>query len=277
MNPQATSGNYVGKTIRDLRLRQHLTGEQLARHIGISQSKISRIENGSVKLQPSEIENLLNILEAPLIIRQQFQAVINDQASKTRSQKFNPLETHRLAHERERATGSIKIVSITMLPVLLQTLSYRQAILSLRRLSEEERAERLTYTLKRQELLWNKSRQFHFIFVETALYSTPAGSVAQIAQLDRIRQFVDLPHVRIGVIPLQAGLPTIEFCPFCIYGEQLVVALDIEDEHVIYDAEDINNYLQVFASLERIAQYGHNAAELIDKAQEHFRVICSRV
>ncbi|MEK7152781.1 MAG: helix-turn-helix transcriptional regulator, partial [Patescibacteria group bacterium] len=68
----------IGETIRTLRRQRNLTGEELARKAGLSQSKISKIETGQYRnLQIKELEIVLNILDAPKTIRQQIQLAMD--------------------------------------------------------------------------------------------------------------------------------------------------------------------------------------------------------
>ncbi|MEU8772641.1 helix-turn-helix transcriptional regulator [Streptomyces sp. NPDC048606] len=59
------SAQELAATLRKLRKQAGLSGDRLAARCNMSQSKVSRIENGKVRPTLVDIERLLTALEAP--------------------------------------------------------------------------------------------------------------------------------------------------------------------------------------------------------------------
>lgn len=57
----------IGRQVRDLRKRQHLTGSELAAQTGLSVGMLSKIENGVISPSLATLQALANTLRVPLI------------------------------------------------------------------------------------------------------------------------------------------------------------------------------------------------------------------
>lgn len=57
----------IGRTVRDLRKRQSMTGAELAAQAGISVGMLSKIENGGISSSLQTIQALANALGVPLV------------------------------------------------------------------------------------------------------------------------------------------------------------------------------------------------------------------
>lgn len=53
-------------TLRDFRIREDLTQEELAEQIGVTQQSISRIENGRMRMSPEFAEKLKTKFQLPI-------------------------------------------------------------------------------------------------------------------------------------------------------------------------------------------------------------------
>src|ERR1700691_1655660 len=120
----------IGQLIRELRRQRNMTGGELAQRIGLSQSKISKIETGlDTNIPSSRIEKILNILEAPQTIRQQIQASLgNSDIVQVRRLRTRPVSAHERALEELRVVNLLRTFSFNLCPALLQTVEYREAL-----------------------------------------------------------------------------------------------------------------------------------------------------
>jgi transcriptional regulator with XRE-family HTH domain len=262
----------IGRTLRELRKSQGMTGTVLADKTGLSQSKISKIETGAnPHILLEDAEKILNILDTPETIRQQILRQIDD--GPNRNMKFRPLHiSHAFgrSYELERNASQVCVFTYNVLPALLQTLEYRKSLLENYNLIPEKIAEIMSTSLKRQELLWRKDCRFHFVLPEAALYTRLAGVSMQHIQLDRLCQFSGLANIKIGIIPLEAGLCPAENGNFAIYDSRALIMCVGTGEIESNDFKDLNQHQRIFAELAQIASYGDNALSLIRKASEHF-------
>lgn len=270
---KGTMSRVLGEMIRELRHQCKMTGIELARKTGLSQSKISKIETGKCQnLQFREISALLNILGASDTVRQQAQAIFERvKPSYIAGQKYEvPFYTGYF--ELEKQTKHLRIFMICGIPALLQTLEYRDRVLQeYGQFREGESREAIMReTLKRQDLLWDKRYTFHFILHQTALYSAPASQSIQLTQLDRLVRFVDMPNIKLGIIPFEAGLPVTENTTLALYDDVYVTKTVASRETSSKEPHDVALYTKVFVDLDRRALYYDEARALIHQAIEYF-------
>lgn len=263
----------AGNIIRQLRKEHGYTGEELARQTNLSQSKISKIETGQYPhLQLQDIEKILNTLHASSAIRQQITAGFEVQllgSYRLYRYKYNsPFDT---TLEDERKTSFLCSFVMSALPALLQTMEYRGALLKRYELHEEDYMLAMKVCLKRQDLLWDKDHRFHFIIHEAALYSVPANRKVQLAQLDRLERFIGVPHIKVGIVPLEAGLPPVENGNFVLYDQRQLTIMSATSEVRLTDASDIAVYKKIFTELDQKASYEESASHLVQKAVDFFR------
>lgn len=173
-------------------------------------------------------------------------------------------------YERERHTTILRVFCFSLPPALLQTMAYRRAVLKSSILSQEEFKHYMNETVKRQDLLWDSNRQFHFIFHGAALFTAPAGREAQIAQLDRIERFIGTPHIKLGILPLESGMLPLDHGPFVLYDSRLMVTILTNYETESEDPREIAEGIKLFGDLERLACYGSEARLLVRGAIERF-------
>lgn len=266
------SVHEIGVILKKLRKQNELTGEALGERVGISQSKLSKIETGFYpKLQAGEIEKILNILEAPQTIRQQVMHAIGENAYND-PVRFDIFPGGRCndMYQLEKQSSIINIFCIGLAPMLLQLPGYREACLAGCGLNAQQISEDLRLATKRQDLLWDRAHKFTFIMSQAALYTLIATRAVQVAQLDRLERMVRTSHVKIGIIPLEAGLVVTENGSFAVYDRKRAVQMVAYGEIEISDMPKIALLSEVFASLEKLACYDQRAIDLIRQAADYF-------
>jgi transcriptional regulator with XRE-family HTH domain len=260
----------IGETIRSLRRQHDMTGAELGKKVGLSQSKISKIETGTItNLKIAEIEKILNILEAPQDIRQR-SVVLLGRTDTSLTQQLNAKYYFEKPLKRELSTKLLRGFSFFAVPALLQTLEFRQALLKKIPIKDSDIRFAMRMIVQRQELLWDKKHHYHFILHETGLYSAFSTPSVQLAQLDRLLQMMGLSNIRFGILPLEAGCGPIETCPFVVYDESRLIKCQAGADILSNDTDEIDTYLKIFAALEKKADYGDNARALIRKAMDYF-------
>jgi transcriptional regulator with XRE-family HTH domain len=212
----------VGPDLAKLRKQRRLTGVALAKIVGISQSKISKIEVGTIIPSPEDVERLARALDASddqvtaLVerVEGQHQELVDVRFSGRRmisgQQELASLES------RARA---VRVFQPAVVPGLLQTTGYAQAILSDYagvfvevfggRDREDERPVRpaVTARVARQEVLGGVGRTFHLLMMETVFMNRVCSPAQMLAQLDHIRQVAaEYSAVTIGIVPTDTQL-----------------------------------------------------------------------
>jgi transcriptional regulator with XRE-family HTH domain len=259
------SNQQVGRTIQELRKRRGLTGEELGRKAGLSQSKISKIETGFYpRLQVEEVDKILNILDATDTIRQQ----IYQELELARPQDL----LHRPFHiscsigyyDLEEKSALMRVYTQHLVPVQLQTAEYRVGLLQHFGVPERDMPVFMKEANKRQDLLWNKQYSFHFLMHESLLYTPEPGQNGPgKQQMDRIERFIGIPNVKIGLIPLTAGMPLIEHGPFALWDDHTVNIASASGDILSHDKKMIELHMRAFAELDRLAVYGDEARQMI--------------
>jgi transcriptional regulator with XRE-family HTH domain len=259
-----------GQLIRGLRRQHHLTGEGLAKKAGLSQSKISKIETGAIAdIKRSDIDKILNILEAPQSIRQQIS--IADKSFKIRTYNLNYGDAYADNVRSTQRSAYIRTFMINMIPALLQTIEYRTSLLQYTGYDDFTLKRSMQAILKRQEMLWDKRKHFHFIIYEGALYTSPGTHRTQYIQLDKLERFVGGEgNIKLGIIPIEGGLTPIEHGTFIVYDDWRVVNVLAGREIEFESKDDVFVYLKLFNELDHLADYNDAARMLIRKASNYF-------
>lgn len=131
-------------------------------------------------------------------------------------------------------------------------------------------SEIMKETIQRQDLLWDQRHTFHFILQQTALYTKPANYAVQLAQLDRLERLTDVPNIKIGVVPLEAGLPVTENATFALYDNERLMKTVANGDIRSSDPQDIALHARIFADLDRRALYYDEAKKYIRQAISYF-------
>ncbi|GIF52671.1 helix-turn-helix protein [Asanoa ferruginea] len=206
----------VGSVLARMRRARNLTGGQLAKLVGMSQPKISRLENGVGHVDPDDVAAIARALGASG--DQIDHLVAQAELSHNRMTDWRPSSTS-LAH-RQRLVGAIEADAQTLrifqpvaIPGLLQTSEYARAILTpfqdLMPASATDSpatavAEAVSLRIKRQEQLVDPTRRFHFIMTESVLSNEICALEHMPAQIRRLVDVARQDNVTLGVIPARS-------------------------------------------------------------------------
>lgn len=256
----------VGDIIRQFRVRRNLTGETLGKLAGYSQSKISKIEHGYLPMQSNEIQKLINILNVPLKIQQH---IIDDllapqDASIATNFVFNLIGIDQVSRQAEHR--HIRCFGMSAIPLLLQTVPYRRAILEMTGVSSGDMASHITRTQERQDMLWDKDRKYEIIISEAALYGVFTTSLEHSAQLDRIERCLELSSPRVGILPMRVGTVSLLACNFVLFDDKILVRE--LGHHEVEDTgnERLRQFGYLFEEIRMRALYGQGARQLLRDA-----------
>lgn len=243
----------------------------MGRKAGLSQSKISKIETGCTRFNNKNIQNILDILGAPKTIRQQINLQIEQIADDPMSQRHYGFFMDLTTVQYERECSTLRSFAIQAIPLILQILEYRNAIIKrYGRRNEPEIDIDMRTTLQRQDLLWDKKRSFHIILHQAALYTHLAGKGVQIMQLDRLERLLGRENIKIGIIPTKAGLPVLDPTNFVLYDDRQLLTATGKGEVISLKPADILLHMTLFKELDQLALYGNEAKGLIREAIDYF-------
>jgi transcriptional regulator with XRE-family HTH domain len=236
----------LGKELRQIRDLAGLTGRELAKAMGISQSKVSRIEAGTTVPSLPEVRAWAEAVGAAGEVRELLLGLT--EAAHTDVRRWGAELQHRPhlqseIQELEWTSQETRVFQASVVPGLLQTAEYIRQVLTMFDVvpyTPAALAEALSARLDRQLLLYDETRTFRFLITEGALRWRPGPPALLAAQLDRISSLSTLHNVSIGVLPYstQAAVPYSH--SFIIYSP----ADGDDDDFVNLEMIHANTYLK---------------------------------
>jgi transcriptional regulator with XRE-family HTH domain len=262
----------LADVLRELRKQAGLSGDRLAARSGISQSKISKIENGRILPSVLDVERILNSLDVPETVRAEVSVL-----ARLANTEFQDLRSllRRGLHHRQRELAVIEAETVrfryflpTMITGLLQTADYLRAALAD---NPVDLSRTVMLKLDRQAVLYDRTKTFSFLLTEAAVRWQLCPPLAMAAQMDRLVSVSCLPNVHLSVIPLARHVPAGPLNTFTVYDERLATAEVLSGLIVMRDPRDVRYHLERFAFFESHTCFGAEVREILGRWAEEFR------
>ncbi|MCZ2527324.1 helix-turn-helix domain-containing protein [Streptomyces sp. HB2AG] len=266
------SSRELAAMLRNLRKQAGLSGDRLAARCNMSQSKVSRIENGKVRPSLVDIERILRALDAPPALMAEVSALARIVATEwqdARSMRRKGLDKKQLELAGlEASSTDFRFFLLSMLTALLSTPEYIRASLAH---IPGDHGKTVAKKLERQEVLYDRRKRFTFLITEQAARSPFVSADAMAVQLDRLASLARLPHVRLGILPMGTRLPGCPLNTFTVYDEVLATVETTTGVMVFRDPRDVRMYLDEFAGYEDRALFGEAAQDRLAEWAAAFR------
>jgi transcriptional regulator with XRE-family HTH domain len=251
----------LGSQLRRLREAAGITPEQAGYEIRASRSKISRLENGRVRLKSRDLTDLLALYGmADDGLRSKFLALARRSNTPDWWTTYSDIlpdwfETYL---GLEAAAATIRSFEVQFVHGLLQTEDYARAVTRLGRktVPAGEIERRVALRLKRQNLLSRANPPRIWSVMDEAVLRRPVGGPAVMrAQFQHLIEIAEFPHVTLQVIPFASGghvgesgsFTVLRFeerdLPDVVYIEQLTGAIYLDQR------SDVEHYLEVVDEL----------------------------
>ncbi|WP_062216562.1 helix-turn-helix transcriptional regulator [Streptomyces sp. NBRC 109706] len=201
----------LGQELRRLREDRGMTAEEVADRLLVSQSKISRLENGRRSISPRDVRDLCGVydVEDAKLVESLMQM-----AKESRQQgwwhafaELSPSYSVYIGLETD--ASSLRVYEPQVVPGLLQTAAYAAAVISgaLPEVGQEEVRSRVQVRMRRQERVWEDRAPLRLWAVvdESVLRRAIGGAATMADQLRRLEESSRLPHVTLQVMPFSAG------------------------------------------------------------------------
>ncbi|WP_405844616.1 helix-turn-helix domain-containing protein [Streptomyces sp. NBC_01518] len=266
----------LGIRLRELRLSAsdgRLTGTALARRLGWSNSKVSKLELGRQTATPEDLRAWAAACGQPALY-EELRARLAGFESHIRSWRRQLVGGHKPvqdAHNEAQAGSKVlRAWESSWVVGVLQTPDYARAVLT--RSAERHKSPldieaAVRARMKRQELLYSGGRKYHVILWEPVLRSLVCPPSVLVAQLDRLAGVIGMDTVELGIVPLTASLKSPPGLGFWIYDDRQVVTETWHAEMWLDDSDSIALYLRIWNSLRESAVYGSDAHNVINSAR----------
>jgi transcriptional regulator with XRE-family HTH domain len=262
-----------GDELRTLRKVRRIRGVDLSNQVGISQSKLSKIETGALIPSTDDLLHIFGVLtpSQPDVER------LTDWARALRTEYVSWRFGHRKGFaakqsevaELERQTRRIRVFQVSAVPGLLQIPEYARRVMSLANVTHQSDLEKAVgLRMQRQQILFEPGREFEFLITESAAISRFCEPNVVTRQIDRLRFLFDLPNVKIGFIPRRTSLPRVPQHSFVVFDSSAAVFETLTGEILTIDERDVEVYNTAFDEFASVAVFGSDADPLLDECKQ---------
>ncbi|MEU6366256.1 helix-turn-helix transcriptional regulator [Streptomyces sp. NPDC046931] len=199
----------LGQELRRLRELKGMTAEEVAERLLVSQSKISRLENGRRSISQRDVRDLCGVYE---VDDQRVVDSLMEMARDSRQQgwwhAFGDIP-YSVYIGLETDAESLRVYEPQVITGLLQTRSYAEALIqgALPETSAADIEKRVQVRMRRQERIAAELHPLRLWVVldEAALRRAVGNNHVMREQLEHLGEMSQLPHVTVQVLPFKAG------------------------------------------------------------------------
>ncbi|NYI07758.1 helix-turn-helix domain-containing protein [Allostreptomyces psammosilenae] len=251
----------LGSELRKLREARGMTSEEVASALLVSQSKISRLENGRRSISPRDVRDLCQVYgvnDAALV--EGLMSMARESRQRGWWHEFGDI-TYSVYIGLEADAAQIFNYESLIIPGLLQTQAYAEALEVAVQPEETGSERRVAVRMKRKDRLTGENPlRFWAVMDEAALRRMVGGPATMREQLTHLLEITELKHVTIQVLPFDKGAH-----PGMMGSFSLVEFPDSADSSVVY-VEGVTGdlYLEREADVRRYTvMYEHLRAEAL--------------
>ncbi|WBB58687.1 helix-turn-helix transcriptional regulator [Streptomyces sp. WMMC500] len=272
----------LGQELRRLREQKNMTAEQVADRLLVSQSKISRLENGRRSISQRDVRDLCGVYEV------EDERIVNSlmqMAKESRQQgwwnAFGDVP-YSVYIGLETAAASLRIYQSLVVPGLLQTRAYAEAVIagSSPEVTAADVEKRVNVRMRRQDRIKEAEQPLRLwaVFDEAALRRVVGNEHIMREQLDHLIEVSELPHVTVQVLPFETGAHP------GVTGQYAILEFPEEsDSSVIYlegvtsdlyleKSDDVHNYSMMYEHLRAQALNAEQTRKfIVDAAKKYAR------
>ncbi|MFC9931475.1 helix-turn-helix domain-containing protein [Streptomyces sp. NPDC127190] len=258
----------LGQELRRLRELKGMTAEEVAERLLVSQSKISRLENGRRSISQRDVRDLCGVYE---VEDQRIVDSLMEMARDSRQQgwwhTFGDIP-YSVYIGLETDAESLRVYEPQLVTGLLQTRAYAEALVqgALPETSTAEIEKRVSVRMRRQERITAEKNPLRLWVVldEAALRRVVGSRLVMREQLEHLIEMSQLPHVTVQVLPFDVGAHP------GLNGQYAILEFsDAADSSVVYlEGVTSDLYLEKAQDVQRYAvMYEHLRAQSLNVEQ----------
>ncbi|MEV6379792.1 helix-turn-helix transcriptional regulator [Streptomyces sp. NPDC051773] len=199
----------LGQELRRLRELKGMTAEEVAERLLVSQSKISRLENGRRSISQRDVRDLCGVYE---VEDQRVVDSLMQMAKDSRQQgwwhAFGDVP-YSVYIGLETDAESLRVYDPQVVPGLLQSRPYAEAIIrgALPETSTTEIDKRVEVRIRRQDRVTTETNPLRLwtVLDEAALRRVVGSRSVMREQLEHLIELSQVPHVTVQVLPFEVG------------------------------------------------------------------------
>ncbi|GAA2578883.1 helix-turn-helix transcriptional regulator [Winogradskya consettensis] len=210
MNPRRSPTirrRRLGAELRKYREAAGVTIDVVADRLGCSPSKVSRIETGHTSATPRDVKDMVDIYRVDGAVSDELVQIAREARQKGWWHPFSTVLTGAYVG-MEAAARSVRAYEQQVIPGLLQTDMYADALIRGARLSDTDQQieQRVRVRMARQALLIQDDPIDLWVVLDEAVVSRPVGGDDVMRdQLFRLAEMAALPNVTLQILPFAAG------------------------------------------------------------------------
>lgn len=270
----------LGQELRRLREQRGMTAEEVADRLLVSQSKISRLENGRRSISQRDVRDLCGVYE---VEDRRIVDSLMQMAKESRQQgwwhAFGDIP-YSVYIGLETDAASLRVYEPQVVPGLLQTRSYAEAVVAgaLPEATAADIDRRVQVRIRRQERIQEARHPLRLwaVLDESVLRRQVGGKPTMVEQLEHLNQMSQLPHITLQVMPFHMGAHP------GVNGQYAILEFpDASDSTVIYlegvtsdlyleKANDVQSYSVMYEHLRAQALNPDQTREFIENVAKEY-------
>ncbi|MGA5440640.1 helix-turn-helix domain-containing protein [Streptomyces griseoincarnatus] len=265
--------------LKKLREKSALTCAQVGQALDWSGSKVNRMETGSGRVQPSDVDALCRFYDTSDELREFLKSLARE--AKTRGwwqvHGAGVPEWFNIYIGLEQDASTLRQYQCEVLPGLMQTEAYARVLhMTGAHMSAEDIDRAVRVRLERQDMLTRpEAPDAWFVVNEGAVRNVIGDREVMRDQLEKVLEAADLPSVTLQVLPFDSGtypatgsftmlgFPAPED-PDLVYRDGITDAVYLEGEH------HVREYTRAFDGLRAAALSPQRSARLVQSVVKEY-------
>lgn len=250
-----------------------MSGNEAARRVGLSQSKVSRAETGRFAPKPDEVAAMCRTYGATADTRQELVQMARDIQESSSSARVTLQRGGWWMQERigKIETGAARILdfSPSLVVGLAQTRAYIEALFG-EALSPEDRERTVQARLDRQGIL-DTDREVWLVHTEGALRWTMGSPRVMVEQLNHLGELSHRSNVHVGVIAWTTAATVPVLHGWSMYDQRTVVFGTQAATAIVADPRNVGEYVEHWKEVEPLVSWGDEARSALQRICDEYR------